>query len=118
MATDVFKRARALFGRGEPEPKPVAAKKPVNRFHAVTIATGARACQAALALRDRRFLSSEAPPLPLKACDCSSCTCRYEHYDDRRKTGRRARDLGVSIDGYDGSEKRTKAKRGRRQSDS
>ena len=118
LATDVLKRAKALFGRAEPEPRPVAAKKPANPFHAVTIATGPRACAPARLLRDRRFLSREAPALPLKACDCTDCACRYEHYDDRRKTGRRARDLGVSIDGYDGSEKRTKSKRGRRKSDS
>ena len=118
VATDILKRARALFGRSEPEAAPVPAKKPANPFHSVTIAVGPRACAAALALRDRRFLSREAPPLPLKACDCANCACRYEHHDDRRKSGRRARDLGVSIDGYDGSEKRTKAKRGRRKADS
>ncbi len=118
LATEILKRARALFGRGEPEPAPAPAKKTANPFHSVTIVTGPRACAAARALSDRRFLSREAPALPLKACDCAGCSCRYEHYDDRRKSGRRARDLGVSIDGYDGGEKRTKAKRGRRKSDS
>jgi hypothetical protein len=117
LTTGILKRARALFGRGEPETAPVPAKKPPNPFHSVTIAIGPRACAAARTLRDRRFLSREAPALPLKGCDCSDCSCRYEHYDDRRKSGRRARDLGVSIDGYDGSEKRTKAKRGRRKAD-
>ena len=117
VASDVLKRAKAFFGRAEPETKPVVARKPVNPFHAVTIATGPRACAAARQLRDQRFLSRDAPPLPLKACDCKDCSCRYEHYDDRRKSGRRARDLGVSIDGYDGSEKRLKVKRGRRKSD-
>ena len=117
LASDVLKRALSLFGKTEPEAKPVVAKKAVKPYHAVTIATGPRACAAARALRDQRFLSREAPPLPLKNCDSGECTCRYEHYDDRRKTGRRARDLGVSIDGYDGSEKRIKAKRGRRKSD-
>lgn len=117
MASDVLKRALSLFGRSEPETKPVAPKKAVNPYHAVTIAIGPRACAAARALHDQRFLSREAPPLPLKKCDSAECTCRYEHYDDRRKTGRRARDLGVSIDGYDGNERRVKAKRGRRKSD-
>jgi hypothetical protein len=117
MASDLFNRARSLFGRTEPEPAPAAAKKAVQRFHAVTIATGSRACTAARALRDQRFLSRDAPPLPLKDCDCATCGCRYEHYDDRRSMGRRARDLGVSIDGYTDDEKRAKAKRGRRQSD-
>jgi hypothetical protein len=117
MASDFFNRARSLFGRTEPEPAPVAPKKAVQRFHAVTIAAGPRACDAARRLQDQRFLSRDAPPLPLKDCSCSNCECRYEHYDDRRQLGRRARDLGVSIDGYTENEKRGGAKRGRRKSD-
>ena len=117
MASDFFNRARSLFGRTELEPAPVAPKKAVQRFHAVTIAAGPRACAAALMLRDQRFLSRDAPPLPLKDCSCAKCDCRYEHYDDRRQMGRRARDLGVSLDGYTEDEKRGAAKRGRRKSD-
>ena len=103
---DVFKRAKALFGRSEPEAKPVPAKKPVNPWHAVAIAPGPRACDAARELRDHRFLSREAPPLPLKKCDSAECTCRYEHFDDRRKGPRRAHEIGVSIDGHEGDERR------------
>ena len=117
MASELFNRARSLFGRAEPEPALTVPKKAVQRFHAVTIATGLRACAAARQLRDQRFLSRDAPPLPLKDCSCSNCECRYEHYDDRRKMGRRARDLGVSIDGYTEDEKRVTGKRGRRKSD-
>ena len=117
LASDVLKRAKALFGRSEPEPKPVAAKKAVNSYHSVTVAPGLRACAAVRAMRDRRFLSREAPVLPLKQCDSAECTCRYEHYDDRRKSLRRAHDLGVSIDGHEGDERRAKPKRGRRRSD-
>jgi hypothetical protein len=117
VASDVFKRAKALFGRSEPEVKPAPQKKPINPFHAVTIAPGPRACDAARNLRDQRFLSRDAPQLPLRKCDSPECTCRYEHYDDRRKNQRRARDLGVSIDGYEGDEKRVKLTRGRRKGD-
>lgn len=117
MSGELFKRAKALFGGDAPEPAPLAPRKAPNKFHAVTIAPGLRPCPEARALQGQRFLSRDAPQLPLKNCGSPQCECRYEHYDDRRKTGRRARDLGVSIDGYDGSEKRTKAKRGRRQSD-
>jgi len=117
MAADLFKRAKALFGREAPEPPPAALRKVPNKFHAVTIAPGPRACPQARALQGQRFLSREAPPLPLKNCGSSQCECRYEHYDDRRQLGRRARDLGVSIDGYTEDEKRGSAKRGRRKSD-
>lgn len=118
MAADVFKRARALFGRSEPEQSTLAAKKKTNAHHAVSIAPGPRACVPARQMRGQRFLSREAPALPLKNCGSTACECRYEHYDDRRENARRARDLGVSIDGYDGSEKRQKSRRGRRQNDS
>ena len=117
MAAELLKRAKALFGREPPEPVAAAPRKAPNRFHAVTIEPGARACGEARALAGKRFLSREAPPLPLKGCGSSRCECRYGHYDDRRKGGRRAHDLGVSIDGYDGSDKRQKSTRGRRQTD-
>jgi hypothetical protein len=117
MSEGLFKRAKSLFGHSEPEPTAVAPRKPPNRFHAVTIAPGRHACAEARALLDQRFLSRDAPPLPLKGCGTAQCECRYEHYDDRRKGNRRAHDLGVSIDGYDGSEQRQNSPRGRRQGD-
>ncbi len=115
--SDLFKRAKGLLGRGEPEAKATPARKPVNPWHAVTIAPGTRACAAAQQLTGRRFLSREAPPLPLKECDRAECTCRYEHYDDRRKGARRANELGVAIDGYEEVENRSPQKRGRRKTD-
>ena len=117
MSEGLFKRAKSLFGRNEPEPAPVVARKAPSRFHAVTIAPGRHACAEARALLDQRFLSRDAPPLPLKGCGTPQCECRYEHYDDRRKGNRRAHDLGVSIDGFEGSEQRRPSKRGRRQAD-
>jgi hypothetical protein len=117
MAAELFKRARALFGRETPEAAPAELRKAQARFHAVTIAPGARACKEARALQGQRFLSREAPKLPLKNCGTPQCECHYEHYDDRRKGHRRAHDLGVSIDGYEGVEQRQKPKRGRRQTD-
>jgi hypothetical protein len=117
VSIDVLKRAKLLFGKSEPEARPVAPKKPVNPFHAVTIAPGPRACAAALDLQGQRFLSREAPALPLRKCESGSCTCRYEHYDDRRHGPRRAREMGVSIDGYDGEDHRDKPTRGRRKAD-
>jgi hypothetical protein len=115
--SEVLKRAKALFGRGEPEQKPLPAKKAVNPWHAVSIVPGAPACDAANGLRGQKFLSRAAPALPLKTCTARTCTCRYEHHDDRRKGPRRAHELGVAIDGYDSVEKRSRGKRGRRTKD-
>jgi hypothetical protein len=55
--------------------------------------------------------------LPLRNCDSDECECHYEHHEDRRAGPRRARELGVAIDGHDGEEKRSRQKRGRRNSD-
>ncbi len=109
-------KAKGLFGR-EAEPKPAPAKKIQPTFHAVSVALGDKACAAAKALEGKRFLSRQAPVLPLKDCDRTQCQCRYVHYDDRRKALRRARDIGVTIAGHEADEKRVNAKRGRRKTD-
>jgi hypothetical protein len=113
----ILRRAREIFGHSEAEPAPVVLKKKTSAYHAVTIAPGLRACEAAKAVARKRFLSAEAPDLPLQGCSCSTCACRYEHHDDRRNGQRRARDMGVSIDGYDATEKRLATRRGRRKNE-
>ena len=120
MAATLFARARGLFGTPTPsaEPaKPAAPVKKTSAHHAVSIATGPRCCAPARELRGQRFLSREAPQLPLKACDRADCTCRYEHHQDRRKGFRRARHMGVSVDGWVETDKRADVKRGRRKED-
>ena len=62
-----------------------------NPWHAVSIATKKSCCQASVALKRRRFLSGEAPALPLKGCgQPTKCTCVYKHFNDRRAGFRRA----------------------------
>jgi hypothetical protein len=63
-------------------------------WHAVSIVTTNSSCHTARALRAIRFLSHEAPRLPLAQCNAgSSCPCAYKHYDDRRRQPRRAEEL-------------------------
>jgi hypothetical protein len=64
-----------------------------NPFHAVSISSPARNCAAAREFEGKRFLSREAPPLPLNSCTAVTCTCRYAHHDDRRSSLRRASDV-------------------------
>ena len=114
----VLKRAKDLLGTPTPaDDKPLVPKRPVRPWHAVSIVPGAQPCAAAAGLTRKRFLSREAPTLPLKACDQGQCFCRYEHHDDRRKGPRRASEMGVSVDGYEGRDKRGGPKRGRRKTD-
>jgi hypothetical protein len=78
--------------RGEP----VAKHRVLNPYHAVSIATGVKACPHAKQIAGKRFLSSEAPSLPLDACDAAKCNCRYQHHPDRRTDEpRRETDIGI-----------------------
>jgi hypothetical protein len=61
-----------------------------NPWHAVAISTGVSCCKASVFLRQTRFLSSQAPPLPLQGCSQpKSCVCKYKHFGDRRSGPRR-----------------------------
>ncbi len=90
--------------RAKPNPAPartivpVRPEEPTMCTHAVSIEVGGRPCAAARALHDKRFLSDEAPPLPLKECDAGECRCRYEHHSDRRKEEDRRLPFAIDAD--------------------
>ena len=87
-------------------------------WHAVAIMSRAgESCAAAILCRSRRFLSGEAPLLPLAECDRPrSCPCTYRHYMDRRAKPRRSGESGAIISTRKPvAEKR--ASRGRRATD-
>lgn len=58
-------------------------------YHAVEIRPSAQACSAVRSFRNKRFLSRDAPPIPLPSCTSPECDCVYVHYDDRRSRQRR-----------------------------
>jgi hypothetical protein len=61
-----------------------------NHWHAVAIKPKGQCCEAVQARRSARFLSKEAPRLPLPDCSTSdTCTCVYKHHADRRAQPRR-----------------------------
>ncbi len=65
-------------------------------YHAVVIRVGREPCEAVVAHSSERLLSAEAPLLPLKACDRPErCSCRYQHYEDRRAGPRRGSEIGA-----------------------
>jgi hypothetical protein len=89
-------------------------------WHAVSIAAGPLACPAAEGLRHTRFLSDEAPPLPLPECSSPwRCKCIYRHHSDRRATlRRRETDRSRLPTPRVGKERRERlVKRGRRKDD-
>ena len=76
-------------------------------WHAVSVLAGPMACPAIEALRDKRFLSDEAPPLPHPECSSRwRCKCIYLHYSDRRTMPRRATDRGKFPSPWIGKERR------------
>jgi hypothetical protein len=67
---------------------------PNSRWRAVSILATESSCEAARALRAVRFLSADAPRLPLLDCTCyASCPCAYKHHGDRRSYTRRKDEL-------------------------
>jgi len=66
---------RTGFGAGDP-------------FHAVSIQPAEGSCAQVEAIKVQRFLSEEAPSLPLLGCASADCNCRYVHHADRRSGAR------------------------------
>jgi hypothetical protein len=89
-------------------------------YHSVSVETQPDCCIAARKLAKKRFLSGEAPMLPLENCQASDCQCRYQHFNDRRdeEAGRR-NDFGLGKDlfGSDGQVNRREESLGRRAND-
>lgn len=76
--------------RGKTERAPLVADvSDPNKYHCVSITCRNNPCEAVKRLEGRRFLSAEAPLLPLHGCAADSCQCRYVHYNDRREEDRR-----------------------------
>jgi hypothetical protein len=100
-----------LFGPKVTE-RPAAASNP---YHAVSILPGASACASAYRTAGQRFLSREAPRLPLPSCDARTCGCRFKHHKDRRAGPRRHSDVGLVSAPSQGKERRQS--RGRRAED-
>ena len=57
-------------------------------FHAVSIRPSGESCASIHAMKMQRFLSEEAPGLPLENCCAAECQCKYVHHVDRRSDSR------------------------------
>lgn len=89
---DLFDAAKRRLGLADPVAEEIR-KLPredirlTNPWHSVAVQPGPKRCAAVENLLGQRFLSKEAPRLPLKDCTESQCTCRYRHFEDRRNEG-------------------------------
>jgi hypothetical protein len=91
IALESMQNNAAAMDKKFPQSPP---RSPVSRrstpWHAVSIVTGRWCCEAARGVIGTRFLSREAPRLPLAACNAAdSCSCLYKHHPDRRGLPRR-----------------------------
>ncbi|MCH1929525.1 hypothetical protein L9G16_04970 [Shewanella sp. A25] len=94
--------------------------EPDRRFHCVSIEHYGECCEKADEVKGKRFLSKEAPEIPMEECTNPDCQCRYQHYEDRRHNEDERRiDYGVTHDLYGlfGEENRRENRRGRRSDD-
>ena len=62
--------------------------KSSSPYHCVEVKMSYDACEEVLKLHGKRYLSAEAPMLPVVGCN-QNCKCKFKHYDDRRQDDRR-----------------------------
>jgi len=88
----------------------------LSNYHAVSVKHSSRCCKAVKQLEHQRFLSTEAPNLPVAGCsNPGQCACRYQHHTDRRDDARRDSDVGLPERYFMGPNRRNQS--GRRASD-
>jgi len=91
-----------------------ASSRRQKEFAAVSIKTGPRACAAANYLKGKRFLSNQAPALPLSKCDISDCQCKYAYFRDRRSEDDRRYPSAIMRGVFSEKDKRQNPVSGRR----
>jgi hypothetical protein len=131
------KHGESMFRRPDTHPMPIksGAKRQVGqptaaasqssvrpadiprKWHAISVDVKNSSCPIAHDLKKKRFLSKEAPVLPLDGCTKrSTCPCTYKHHDDRRSKSRRSDGTAISSKAKNqGGERRIS--RGRRSDD-
>ena len=90
----------------------------VSPYQAVSVRSRLCSCAAVFETDGKRFLTKEAPLLPLAGCDAARCECRYQRHEDRRVEGDRRGFAGLRTDLYAaaGNPER-RGNRGRRRED-
>jgi hypothetical protein len=92
LSTPIRIEVSRLVSRLKPKLTRVSARRVnlPNHWHAVCVQAKPLSCPQAHELHKKRFLSKEAPSLPLEGCDNrANCPCTYKHYEDRRGKPRR-----------------------------
>ncbi len=80
-AEDVAPRVRKT---GPVQVKQNQPKRHAHHFFGVIVQPGSNACDAVKAIAYSRYLSEDAPRLPLPDCNRGECRCTLQPQDDRR----------------------------------
>jgi hypothetical protein len=104
---------QAVQSKSTPVKRPTTPSTNKTKWYSVSVVPGKRCCTAAKQVARKRWLSADAPRLPLEKCDLRTCECRYQHHTDRRGIPRRRVDREALPHQFDGQDKRT-IKRDRR----
>jgi len=114
LLTVLFRRTQANTRKRPPRPARPVQAKPDSQYHAVSIKFAANACEAAMAMAGKRYLSIAAPRIPLPGCDVLECKCRFVHHKDRRGEDERRNTYRQGIGGDTGEHKKEQRHRGDR----
>jgi hypothetical protein len=95
-----------------------SATKTRSPWHAVSVISTSGSCEAARALKGKRFLSAEAPRLPLAECPLAdTCRCKYRKHTDRREGPRREVEQTGLRRALNSADQERRRRRGRRSTD-
>lgn len=94
---------------------PAVRRDAEKSYHCVEVCAGTPACESVRQLGHTRFLSDEAPVLPVHGCSVPHCTCGYVHHDDRREDDDRRHPYGqwANMPPADSGERRARRERRR-----
>lgn len=120
--SSIWQTLRSALGAGKPpsRARQRLARASVSRspYRACTIEPGRDACTAVATLREKRFLQTDVPLLPLPECGRLQCDCRYRRHEDRRHRDHERRLPGATATQlYPHMEKERRRAHGRRAGD-
>jgi hypothetical protein len=108
-----------MANRSKPESEMKQASADRRRpspWYAVSIVPGEECCKLVRMHLGTRWLSADAPRLPVPGCDAMNCDCRYRHFADRRTNVQRKQDRDGWVRNFKGEDRRSD-RRGRRETD-
>jgi hypothetical protein len=104
----IRRKGKSPAATKEKAPRPAVKS---SEYHSVSIKLSSKSCTAAKEMTGQRFLSIDAPALPLPGCDIAECGCRFVHHKDRRDPADRRSPFNSSINVDSGTFKKEQRER-------